>query len=482
MPSQNAQPRLVIAGTQSGAGKTTVSVGLMAAFARRGLVVQGFKTGPDFIDPSYHTAVTGRPARNLDGFMCSEEVVREIFLRGSQDADLSIIEGVMGLYDGKSPLSEVGSTAEMGKWLKAPVILCVDVSSMARSAAAVVLGYQKLDPAVQIAGVITNRVGSQRHYHLVKAAIEQECQVPVLGYLPSTTTLAMPERHLGLIPAIERGDIRDLLNRLTDQMEATVDLDGLLQLAVTASVLVKSGKGIFALPAPDINGLVDRERVTIAVAKDAAFNFYYPENLELLESNGARLRYFSPLAGEKIPPDASGLYIGGGFPEEFAAVLSQQTVLLEDFRFQIMDRKLPTFAECGGYMFLCKAVTTQDGKEYPMVGVLPAVVRMQTRLAALGYREVAAIRDTILLEQGEQARGHEFHYSTLEFDAGFAHEDHAGYQTEVFGGADFDGIATDNLLAGYTHLHFASNPRMAGRFVGTCREFKEQVRLRGEWT
>lgn len=472
MLEQHGQPRFMIAGTHSGVGKTTVSVGLMGAFSKRSLIVQGYKAGPDFIDPSYHSAVTKRPARNLDGYMCTDRVVREIFLRGNQGANLAVIEGVMGLYDGKDPLSNAGSTAEIAKWLGTPVILCLDISSMARSAAAVVLGYQKFDPNIRIAGVIANRAGSEGHFRLVKAAVEQECNVPVLGYLPKLLELKMPERHLGLIPAIERGDMDNFFNQLADLVEATIDLDGILKIAQSSPPIKEPSQKIFQDWEP-AGRVGENERVVIAIAKDAAFNFYYPENLELLESFGAQLQYFSPLAGENIPNNASGLYIGGGFPEEFASTLSQQNSVLEDFRFQIMERKLPTFAECGGYMFLCRTVITRDGQEYPMVGILSAAVTMQAKLAALGYREVTAERDTVLLAKGEKARGHEFHYSSLEFDEGAFFEEQYAYTTQAFGRQSHEGVAVDQLLAGYTHLHFASNPHVAERFVTKCREFSK---------
>lgn len=473
MLGERRLPRLMIAGTSSGAGKTTITVGLMSALYQRGLVVQGFKTGPDFIDPSYHTAVTGRPSRNLDGYMCTREVVQEIFWRGIRDADIAIIEGVMGMYDGLDPLSNAGSTAEMSKWIDAPVLLCVDVSSMARSAAAIVLGYQKLDEGVQIAGVIANRAGSERHFQLVKSGIEQMCQVPVLGYLPHVPALQMPERHLGLIPAIERGELQPLFEHLAQQLEATVDLGALLRIAKQAPEIHPPILEIFSYGQ---GGKRAGLQVVIAVAKDAAFNFYYPENLELLESYGATLVYFSPLAGELIPQEACGLYLGGGFPEEFAVTLSQQREVLQDFRQRIVEQGLPTFAECGGYMFLCRTLTTKDGQTYPMAGVLPAEVTMQAKLAALGYREVVAEQDTVLLAKGESARGHEFHYSTLKFDetSAIGLEKCHAYTTTAFGRIVQEGYTKGPLLAGYTHLHFASNPKVAKRFVEHCRKFQDR--------
>ncbi|MBH8599347.1 cobyrinate a,c-diamide synthase [Thermoactinomyces sp. CICC 10523] len=458
-----ARPRIVIAGTGSGVGKTTITLGLMAAFKKRGLQVQGFKAGPDYIDPSYHTAVTGRPSRNLDTWMMEPEGMREIFFRGSRGADISIIEGVMGLYDGKDPRSDRGSTAEIAMMLQSPVILIVNVHSMARSAAAVVKGYQLLNPAVPIAGVIVNRAGSEGHFRLVQAAIEQECGIPVVGWLSRDPSIDISERHLGLIPAIERGEIAPLFARLAELVEKGIDLERLESLASAAPRLKTPEKRIFA---PASSG--EEEPVTIAVAKDAAFNFYYPENLELLTHHGACLRFFSPLRGEIVPEEADGLYIGGGFPEEFVRELSGNGKVKDSFRRKIAAG-LPTFAECGGYMYLTEAIIDREGNAHPMVGVIPAAVRMKDRLAALGYREVEALSDNLLLKRGEKARGHEFHYSELT-----AQSDHypPAYQTSGRRGKHREGYVRENLLAGYTHLHFASHPEMVPRFISACQQYR----------
>lgn len=460
-----SQPRIVIAGTNSGAGKTTVTLGLMAALRARGQTVQGFKVGPDYIDPSYHTAVTGRPSRNLDTWMLAEPVVREIFDRASTDVDISIIEGVMGMYDGKDPRTNQGSTAEVSTLLKAPVILVVNVSSMARSAAAVVMGFQHMDKNVHIAGVIVNRVGSVGHYELVKVAIEQMCHVPVLGYLTRQDAISVPERHLGLVPAIERGELNPLFQTLLQAILATVNVDAIVQIARQASPL--------DAPKPILFKESPREKiVTIAVAKDAAFNFYYPENLELLDWYGARLLTFQPLHGEPVPSEADGLYIGGGFPEEFAAELAGQSLVHESV-IQAVRNDMPVFAECGGYMFLTKQLVGIAGDSHHMLGVIPAEVRMQKKLAALGYREVTAETDNLLLRRGERARGHEFHYSSASVNA-----EEWTYAYEVVGlrGTKKDGFAQGNLLAGYTHLHFGSNINMVSRWITACVAYKQRVK------
>ncbi|MDT3428924.1 cobyrinic acid a,c-diamide synthase [Paenibacillus forsythiae] len=459
--------RIVIAGTGSGAGKTTVTIGLMAALKRRGLQVQGFKCGPDYIDPTYHTAVTGRPSRNLDTWMLSRDTMREIFLRASGGADLSVIEGVMGLYDGKDPLSNTGSTAEISVLLESPVILVVNAQSMARSAAAVVLGYQKLDESTRIAGVIVNKCGSRGHYRLVKSAIEQECGIPVVGGLQRDGGLDIPERHLGLVPAIERGELDGLFDRAADLVEGGVDIESVLSLAGTAPALAWPKERLFS-GGPSLS-----PGPIIAVARDAAFNFYYRENLELLEQYGASLVYFSPLAGETVPGDADGLYLGGGFPEEFAAVLAAQERAKRDLETRVRDG-LPVFAECGGYMYLTRSITDRAGETHAMAGLIPADVVMQEKLAALGYREVTALRDCLLMETGEAIRGHEFHYSRLTADG----EPYPYvYQTKGLRGSGFEGYHSENLMAGYTHLHFASNPKVAERFIERCLEYS---RKRGE--
>ncbi|WP_274433431.1 cobyrinate a,c-diamide synthase [Alicyclobacillus sp. ALC3] len=493
------RPRFVLAGTNSGVGKTTFTLGLMAALQQRRLRVQGYKAGPDYIDPSYHTAVTGRVSRNLDTWMLSKEAVMEIYLRSSADADVSVIEGVMGFYDGKDPKSNAGSTAELSTVLQAPVVLIVNVGQMARSAAAIVKGFQRLDETVHIAGVLANHVGSYNHFELVKEAIEQECTVPVFGYLPKRTDIQIPDRHLGLIPAIERGELRPLFDSLADAMEQTVDLDGLLAAARSAPDLMDRSPVLFRAPKTEVAGAggslhchhADKP-IKIAIAKDTAFNFYYPENLELLEHYGAQLLYFSPLAGELIPDEADGLYLGGGFPEEFAGRLSESQTLLEQVHHHIAEG-LPTFAECGGYMFLSQSITDLGGNTYSMVGLVPVKVTMQPRLAALGYREVTALTESILFEAGEKARGHEFHYSAAEpapfalrrdspvksdgtaltADGSYGANPEAAYQVTGRFGHKPDGFVWRNMVAGYTHLHFASNPRMARRFVASCRDYRE---------
>ena len=421
--------RLVVAGTHSGAGKTTTAIGLMAAFARRGLRVQPYKAGPDYIDPTWHTAVTGVPSRNLDLWMLSKATVKRL---ASRPADVSIIEGVMGLFDGP------GSTAELARLLKAPVVLVVDGHGMAGSAAAIVRGYETLERGVQVAGVILNRVSGASHYQLLREAIERHCRARVLGYLPKDEQLRLPERHLGLVPAREAGRIGELADRLVGHLEKTVDLDAVIEIARAVPPLDQSSRHIPDAVAASPNGPSAR----IAVARDDAFCFYYEDNLDLLRFYGAELVFFSPLAAERLPDNVGGVYFGGGFPELFADQLRNSS-LAEDLK------GLPIYAECGGLMFL------------NLIGVLPGRVEMTDRLQHFGYCEVEG-RGTFLLKPGETIRGHEFHYSTW---------DHEGISPAVLarrrrtGSERLEGYAAGQLHASYVHLHFHSCRRLARRFV-----------------
>jgi cobyrinic acid a,c-diamide synthase len=449
--------RLVIAGTGSGVGKTTLTIGIMSALRKKGYTVQGFKCGPDYIDPTYHTAVTGRASRNLDSWMLNHEMVKEIVNRGSEGADISIIEGVMGFFDGKNPTNNEGTTAEISMITKSPVVLVVNCASMARSAAAIVKGFQAFLEETNIVGVIANRVGSEGHFKLVKSAIEQECGIPVIGYLKRDADIAIPERHLGLIPSVERGELDSFFNQLGNLVLKTVDVDKLYELAQAPALEIKESQ--FQRRA--------KQTVRIAVARDAAFNFYYQENLDMLEAYGAELVEFSPLRGETVPDDVDGLYIGGGFPEEFAKELAQQTAVKHSIQTAI-ENGLPTLAECGGFMFLTESIETTDGENHEMVGVIPGVVKMQTKLAALGYREVTGEEGNFLFDGNLKAKGHEFHYSTFHPKAEVPY----AYQTKGMRGIKQEGYRKGNLVAGYTHFHFGSCPEMAANWIKQCKEMK----------
>ncbi len=462
--------RIIIAGTGSSSGKSTISLGLMGAFRKRGLTVQGFKCGPDYIDPSYHTAITGRYSRNLDSWMLTPDVLRGIYARGSRGADISIIEGVMGMFDGKNADSDEGSTAEVSALLEAPVLLVVDVSGMGRSAAAVVKGFQAMaGKGVHIAGVIANRAGSKSHGLLIQQAVEQECGIPVVGCLLRDSGISIPERHLGLIPSLERGDLTPLFQALANHVEAGVDLEAVWRLAESPEVEAQSS--LFTEPACASSPNPDKLR--IAVARDAAFHFYYPENLELLEHYGAELVFFSPLAGETLPEHTDGLYFGGGFPEEYAGTLAQNRATAQSIRFAV-EEGLPVIAECGGFMYLCQSLVQSDGSVHEMAGVFPGKTIMQTKLAAMGYREAAGAAGNPLLSMGQTARGHEFHYSVYVPGEDGGNSYPQAYTVTGRKGTAPEGFLYKNTAAGYTHLHFASNPGMVEHWLAFCRKWRDK--------
>ncbi|MDD9267539.1 cobyrinate a,c-diamide synthase [Paenibacillus sp. GCM10023248] len=460
--------RIVIAGTGSGVGKTTLAIGIMAAWRKRGLAVQGFKCGPDYIDPTYHTAVTGRPSRNLDSWMTGREGVLAAYARGSRGADISVIEGVMGMYDGKDPLTDDGSTADIGRILESPVVLVVNIASMARSAAAIVKGFQQFGQGDNIVGVLANRAGSSGHYELVKQAIEQECGIPVLGYLPRNEHIELPERHLGLVPSVEKGDLQPFFDRLAEEVEAHLDLERLFEAAAAKPV---NGLAGLSTNVPEVN---DAARVNLAVAKDAAFHFYYPDNLEMLEAAGAKLLFFSPLQGEEVPAEADGLYIGGGFPEEFAGRLGKDAKVKASFRKRIAEG-MPTLAECGGFMYLTEQIVDTAGNAFDMVGLIPGKVIMQKQLTALGYREITGTAGNFLLPPEDKARGHEFHYSTYAAAEGM--EPAPAFQCKGRLGTKPEGYAGGSLTAGYAHLHFASNAGLVHRWIRACAQYRQSKKV-----
>lgn len=455
--------RVVIAGVQSGVGKTTVATGLMAALTDKGYRVQGFKVGPDYIDPGYHTAATGNVSRNLDGWMLPAPVIKEVFARAAAGADISVIEGVMGLFDGREKGGGGASTARVAGLLRAPVVLVVDARGMAESAAALVLGYRCFDPGIALAGVIFNNVGSERHFRMLKKAVEEGAGVKALGYLPKNPALKMPERHLGLVPAPEKEELGPALARLSRAVAETVDLEGVVAVARSAPPL--------DLPAPAVPLAKGEKKVRLAVAKDAAFNFYYQDALDLLAACGAELVIFSPLSDGALPPGVHGVYIGGGFPEVFLEPLAGNEGMKEDLR-RVFRLGMPIYAECGGLMYLCEEIEDFAGSRHRMVGLVPAKARMQNRLAALGYVQARVLADNILAPKGEVVRGHVFHWSVL---TGFSAPAAPAYALATPAGEHRgeDGFVRGNLLASYLHLHFAGRPALARNFVESCRRFRE---------
>ena len=451
---------LVIAGTHSGVGKTTVTLGLLAALRRRGLSVQPFKVGPDFIDPGHHTQVAGRLCRNLDGWMLSRKDNLAGFCRQAAQTQVAVVEGVMGLFDGYDGLSEAGSTAQMAKWLSLPVLLVVDARSLARSAAALVKGFATFDPDLVLAGVVFNRIGGDTHLEYLRQALSQLDGIKCFGGLPREEKLAIPERHLGLTTADDHPLGPDYLNYLADFVESHLDLEGLLKTLPTLTLAAAK----LPAPAPPV--------VRLGLARDRAFCFYYPENLEWLEHYGAQLVPFSPLHDRRLPPELHGLYLGGGYPELFASQLSENHSLRLALKEQA-QAGLPIYAECGGLMYLSQEIQDLQGTPHPMAGVLPLTVRMLPRLKSLGYREITLATDSLLGPAGTCARGHEFHYSEIvSTDSDLKR----CYRLTPRRGGEplLEGFGYKNVLASYVHLHFGSNPDVARHLVACCRSFKER--------
>lgn len=454
-------PRIVLAGVSSGAGKTTITTAFIAHIRARGITVQPFKVGPDYIDPSHLALAAARPCYNLDTWMMPPGRMLDVFCRGAASAEIAVIEGMMGLYDGQSSTSEVGSTAEVARILQAPVVLVIDAGAMARSAAAVVLGFQQLDPEVRIAGVIANRVGGAGHARLLQEAIEAETGIPFLGYVRHSPDALVPERHLGLVPAAERTVSTQQLTKLGEQFGQTCDSEKLFALARQAPPIEPGSEELFS--SQETTG----QHVRIAIAQDEAFNFYYPDTLDLLRLAGAELVPFSPLHHTVLPGHISGIYIGGGFPEEYAHGLSTNERMRAALA-RLVGKGMPCYAECGGLMYLCQSIRHASGEELPMVGVIArqSVMSSDPGGLVIGYREATALRDTLLMRQGEVVRGHEFHYSCLNVPLARAE---AAYEFTAHG--QVEGFARGNLLATYMHLSFSGFPLAAQRFVAAAHAF-----------
>lgn len=454
-------PRLVIAGTHSGVGKTTATLALMAALSRRGLKVQPFKIGPDYLDPLQHQRAAGRVSRNLDGWMLSREALLRSFGAASAGADIAVIEGMMGLFDGRETTSEEGSSAQVAKWLSAPVLLVVDAGGMARSLGALLQGFRQFDPELTLSGAIFSRASGAGHLRWLEETARPT--LPAFGGLPLEDKIAMPERHLGLARP-EQVLVPDrLIDDLIELAEAHLKIDALVALARSAPPLEVKLADARQTP----------RRCRIAVGRDEAFHFYYPDNLELLEEAGAELVAFSPVHDAGLPEAIDGIYLGGGYPELFAAPLSANGAMHEAIRrFAESDR--PIYAECGGMMYLTRDIRLISGRRFPMVGLIPGGVQMSERLSRIGYVEVEAQEENPLLGLGERARGHEFRYS----DWGTKPAEQEGlkrvYRLCQNGQETREGYLYRNVLASYIHLHFGSNPNMAATFVGRCEEWKRR--------
>jgi len=454
-------PRIVIAGTSSNVGKTTVMVGLVRALRARGLRVAVFKCGPDYLDPTYHARAADAPCHNLDGWMMGREAVVATFARAARGADIALVEGVMGLFDGVSPTGDEGSTAEVAKWLQAPVLLVCDAGGMARSIAALARGFATFDTDLQLAGLICNRIGSRGHLDLLRKATGGA--PPVMGGLPKEEALAFPARHLGLHTA-DRGAVPDhVLAAWGERVIEWLDVDAILAVARAAPLLPE-------VPTPErIVG--EGVRCRIGLAFDEAFHFYYDDNIRRLESLGAELVRFSPVRDSRLP-DVDGLYFGGGYPEVHAEALSQNTSMLKDIA-AFAAAQGPIYGECGGLMYLSSGIRTVDGKLHSMVGIVPGEAEMRDRLQALGYVEVETQDVTVLGPPGLRFRGHQFRYSDfrLQSDAECVYTVRRRRGGEVLR----EGYRIGNTLASYVHAHWASNPLVAQGFVHACTVYARRT-------
>jgi cobyrinic acid a,c-diamide synthase len=469
---------IAIAGERSGVGKTTVTLALLAALRRRQLAVQSFKVGPDYIDPMFHSYVTGRACRNLDPILTSPTYVRQCFDRHSQTADCALIEGVMGLFDGASGTTDVGSTAQVAKLLNVPVVLILNCSSTSRSIAAIAHGYRTFDPQVQIVGFVLNQVGSDRHLELLTAALSV-LHLPILGVLRRRDDLKIPDRHLGLIPAGELTALDDTLDRLAHVGETCFDWEKLLPLLTIESVSDRAveRRPVFTPPTGAFTSLRRKaadggrvnQKIRLAVARDAAFNFYYADNLDLLRELGAELVEWSPLHDSELPPDVRGLYFGGGFPEVFAETLAANLPARQAVTAAI-TAGMPTYAECGGLMYLCDRIIDFNERSYPMVGIFSTTAIMGKKLT-LGYRQLTALSDNLLFKTGDRVWGHEFHRSNLTDLSPQPLYTLEGYESNSIFAPE--GWSRYRVQAAYTHLHFGARPDLAERFIDGCYRFGE---------
>jgi cobyrinic acid a,c-diamide synthase len=473
---------LVIAGERSGVGKTTATLALLASLQRRGLKVQSFKVGPDYIDPMFHHRCTGLAGRNLDPVLTSEAYVQQCFTRYTQGVDYALVEGVMGLFDGvsslvnchlssvnkerqmtndKGQITDWASTAHIARLLDLPVVLVIDCSRLSGSVAAITHGYRSFDPRIKFAGLVLNRVGSDRHLELLKNALEP-LKLPVLGVLRRQDNITIPDRHLGLVPTAEIPQMDALIDRLAHLGDSCFDwerLMPLLQVGTPPNRPANGGETPSPLP------LTRREAgVKIAVARDRAFNFYYQDNLDLLQELGAELIFWSPLADSGLPQGVQGMYFGGGFPEVFAQELTNNSPALNAVRQAILSG-MPTYAECGGLMYLCQQLVDFEGRPSPMVGVLPTTSVMSSRLV-LGYRQAVALQDSPLLPAGTIVWGHEFHRSYLSEMPTKPLYETRGYSKQS--SAVLEGWRSHQLHASYVHLHFGARPEIPARFLQSC--------------
>lgn len=448
--------RVVIAGTHSGCGKTTVSLGIMAALTRRGKKVAPFKVGPDYIDPSFHRFVTGNPSYNLDSWILDSNTVRYLFNKNIQNMDISIIEGVMGMHDGFGIDRSNGSTAHVAKITKTPVILVAEAKAMSTSAAALVMGYMMYDKDVEVKGVIFNKVCGEKHYEMLKLVVERDLGIKCLGYLPQNADISLKSRHLGLIPADEVEELNQKIDGLVELAEKYIDLNALEEIANVEDIETVEN------PAKDI--LTKYKGLKIGIAMDTAFSFYYQHNLQLMEEAGVQLLPFSPLKETGVPAEVDGLYIGGGFPEMFAENLEENTSMRTDIK-TLLDNGLPAYAECGGLMYLTEGIVDLQGQYHKMVGFFDTKSTMTNRLNRFGYVNVET-------KTGIKIRGHEFHRSCIEENDDLEYYYHVTKYREKFIDEWECGLVKNNVVAGYPHIHFYSNLEFLEEFLNKCLDYK----------
>ncbi|PKM94788.1 MAG: cobyrinate a,c-diamide synthase [Firmicutes bacterium HGW-Firmicutes-1] len=450
----------MIAGISSGVGKTTLTMGILAALSKE-MVVQSYKVGPDYIDPTYHTFITGRKCRNLDNYLLTDGAIQEIFYKNIKDAQISIIEGVMGLYDGAHTSDDIGSSASVAKVLKCPVVLVVDGRGIAKSIAAIVKGFIEFDAEANLCGVIINKVNSLNHYKLLKEAIEHYTSAKCYGYLLKNDTGTLKSRHLGLIPSAEVEDLKVKIDAIGQAVEETIDLEGLIELAHKEAEEIHID---FKPQQPQFEGL------HIGVAYDEAFNFYYEDNFDLFKELGAKLSFFSPIKDSKLPENVHFLYFGGGFPEVFAGELSHNHSMMQDILGKL-NAGIPYLAECGGLMYLTKELINFEGETFNMVGWLNGKCEMTKTLQRFGYKTLRLSTNCILGEKDQEIKIHEFHRSTTEVVNSLT----AYELKKIKDGKLIDtyecGFMKGNGVAGYPHFHFYGNPGMAINILKVAQEY-----------
>lgn len=446
--------RVVIAGTHSGTGKTTLTMGLLRLLSRT-YAVQPFKVGPDYIDPTFHSYITGHKCRNLDSYLMGQDNISYSFAKNVAGKDFAVIEGVMGLFDGAKPDDDLGSTAQIAKLLKAPVILVVDAKAMSRSCAPLIKGYSDFDPDLNVAGVIFNNVGSDYHYQLLKKATETYTAVQVLGYLKKDERIALPSRHLGLVPQSELTELDEILDVVAEHISETVDVERILNL------IKEQGQSPLEVKGEGLEKIGDFK---VAVAYDEAFHFYYWDNIDLLRELGGEIVFFSPLRDEVLP-EADLVYLGGGFPEVFAKDLEANVKMREQIKLAL-EKGMPCIAECGGYMYLSQGMTDLEDNMYEMVGFLPGQAYMTKRLQRFGYATLTLGHDCMYGDKGQSIPVHEFHRSKVE-----GIEKEGIYHLEKVRGDNLTtwqcGATKNNVLAGYPHLHWLGNKSFITNLIKT---------------